>query len=72
MSNHCTEHFDEELPASMLAKRCKVTMSYSPESSKILVTFVCPHGSCRRHSVYCGSRDWDWCQSVMMSEPVAA
>jgi hypothetical protein len=56
--------FDPEMPAALLAERFAVSISIAHEPTmKALVTFTCQHGATRRHSVYPGSRDWEWLQA---------
>jgi len=63
----CTQCFDLETTAQLLAERCRqVTATCcSGQPGRILVQFTCNHGFTRRHAVYRGAADWAWAKHVL-------
>jgi hypothetical protein len=65
--------FDENLPATMLAQVCQTTaLRVNEPVEKLVATFTCAHGRRRRHSVYPGTRDWEFFSRLTPSGDVLA
>jgi hypothetical protein len=64
----CAKCFDLETPAELLAERCRrvIATCSRNQPDRILVLFACKHGFIRRHSVYRGTVDWAWAESVLL------
>ena len=68
----CKECFDVQIPAKLLAERCRqIGTEHDPaQPQKIVLVLTCEHGGTHRHSVYRGGHDWPWVSSLpRLAEP---
>jgi len=64
----CPECFDLEIPAQLLAERCRrVSANYCPgQPGRILIRLTCTHGITRNHTVYRWAHDWAWANRLLL------
>ena len=63
--NDIEKSFDKNLPPALLIERCvSVSVTFSEQGDKALMTFTFCEGPPRRHTVYPQNPDWSLCERL--------